>query len=469
MACREYKDTLSAYLDDELKPLTRLRVEAHLRGCGRCRRTLRQTKRASEMVRGLDRVEAPVFAVRRARSIALGERARGWERLRGGLTPRPQQLPLKPVLLAGLAFVMVLVISRSFDTFVAPDTGPEAQPPVAAGEPAPLEGLPGTLSADQLSDAQKAEIARRYLEAHPEGEPSDAPLQEAPGGTETAGTDLRMAQQQAPAPGGEEAMPDALPQAVEADAVLADAAPASSRPPRNETDSELPAPAQPAGELPRAETRVADARPVPGALTLAPTAGGTQTSPTRPADVQPTAEATPGPATGTGPDLEAVPLEGFELGETLRQVLVLAQRQDGDLSAAFHGSDLDVLQRFDDAGTDALEAEEMRRRVVEEVPAPQADLETGIVPPVPVFRAAPELRARARRQRELDLVGPALLHVAVLPDGTVGSLALISSSRLDWLDRAVLRAVEAWQFRPAERDGEPVPVVVELLVEFELE
>ena len=30
MACREYKDMLSAYIDDELKPLTRLRVEYHL-------------------------------------------------------------------------------------------------------------------------------------------------------------------------------------------------------------------------------------------------------------------------------------------------------------------------------------------------------------------------------------------------------------------------------------------------------
>ncbi|TDI13582.1 MAG: zf-HC2 domain-containing protein, partial [Acidobacteria bacterium] len=38
MACRETKQTLSAYMDDELKPLARLRVEAHLRSCSRCRR-----------------------------------------------------------------------------------------------------------------------------------------------------------------------------------------------------------------------------------------------------------------------------------------------------------------------------------------------------------------------------------------------------------------------------------------------
>ena len=43
MACREYKNILSAYIDEELKPLTRMRVESHLRGCGRCRRQLRQT------------------------------------------------------------------------------------------------------------------------------------------------------------------------------------------------------------------------------------------------------------------------------------------------------------------------------------------------------------------------------------------------------------------------------------------
>ncbi len=102
MACREYTDMLSAYIDDELKPLTRLRVEAHLRGCRRCRRQLRQTRRATEMVRGLERVEAPAFAMHRARSIALGDRARGWERLRGGLLSRPQTLPLKPALGATL-------------------------------------------------------------------------------------------------------------------------------------------------------------------------------------------------------------------------------------------------------------------------------------------------------------------------------------------------------------------------------
>jgi TonB family protein len=463
MACREYKDTLSAYIDDELKPLTRLRVEAHLRGCRRCRRQLRQTRRATEMVRGLERVEAPVFAMQRARSIALGGRARGWERLRGGLLSRPQTLPLKPVLLAGLAFMMVLVISQTFDTVVAPRM--EAQtatpapktPPPSPGQPAP--GLPGTLSADRLSDSQKAEIARRVLQAHPQ----QAPVQ----GPEPA---VALPDEDASAqPATLEEMPQ---QAVELDPVQAETgrvAQAATEPDqalRNETASPQASGAAPAQQ----ETRIAAAVPPTGALSRPLNVATPEAAAPTPTPPPTSADKIAAPAAaragrGASPDV-------LELGETYRQVLVLAQRDDGQLEATFHAADIDrsgSLRRFDDGEPAAVMKGETAVQAEEDLPPPEPDLDTGIAPPLPVYRPAPVLRQQGRGHRELGPLSPALLRVNVLADGTVGSLALISSSGLRWLDRAVVEAVRAWEFRPAERHQQAVPVSIELLVEFELE
>ncbi len=463
MACREYKDTLSAYIDDELKPLTRLRVEAHLRSCGRCRRQLRQTRRATEMVRGLERVEVPAFAASRARSIALGDRARGWERLRGGLLSRPQTLPLKPVLLAGLAFMMVLVISQTFDTVVAPRMDPQTATPMppptpTRGQTAP--GLPGTLSADRLSDAQKAEIARRVLQAHPQ-EARPAPAQGSPA------PELRAAA----------ALPD---EDASAQPATRDEPPQQARdlgPLQPEPGRMAQAAAQTYEPSPQAtgvpaivappqeETRIAAAGQPTGVFTIpmvaAPEAA-TETPPTSTDEIAAPAQA---------PARRAATPEVLELGETYRQVLVLARRDDGRLDAAFHAADVEPsasLRRFDDEEpAAAMEAEAVR--VLEDLPPPEPDLDTGIAPPLPVYRPAPVLEHRGRRYRDIGPLSPALLRVHVLADGTVGSLALLSGSGLRWLDRAVVEAVRAWEFRPAERHQQAVAVSIELLVEFELE
>jgi len=463
MACREYRDTLSAYMDDELKPLTRLRVEAHLRGCSRCRRQLRQTRRATEMVRGLERVEAPPFAARRAHTIALGSRARGWERLRGGLSARPQTLPLKPVLLAGLAFVMVLVLSQTFDTVVAPRMGPQTathtpQTLPSTSEAAP--GLPGTLSADRLTDSQKAEIARRVLEAHPEEITRLAQAQEPPAAAKQPEADS----------GAQPAARDALPQAATAPSTtqpepvsVAQAAPETYQPLTGEA-----LPVQGAGEKAAPEeTRIAAAlSPQPAAALIAPrgapTTEGTVPTPAASADVMP----------APGSVEPGQPIEILDLGQTFRQVLVLAQHENGEMDAAFYAADASpsgTLRRFDEGASITAMEGEGAGRVLEDLPPPEPDPDTGIAPPLPIYRPAPALRRPGRGQRDLGPLSPALLRVNVLADGTVGSLALLTGSGLRWLDRAVVQAVRAWEFRPAERLEQAVPVSIELLVEFELE
>ena len=124
----------------------------------------------------------------------------------------------------------------------------------------------------------------------------------------------------------------------------------------------------------------------------------------------------------------------------------LARRDDGRLDAAFHAADVEPsgsLRRFDDEEpAAAMEAEAVR--VLEDLPPPEPDLDTGIAPPLPVYRPAPVLEHRGRRHRDIGPLSPALLRVHVLADGTVGSLALLSGSGLRWLDRAVVEAVKAW-------------------------
>ncbi len=465
MACREYKDTLSAYMDDELKPLTRLRVEAHLRSCRSCRRQLRQTRRATEMVRGLERVEAPAFAANRARSIALGGRARGWQRLRGGLSSRPQTLPLKPVLLAGLAFLMVLVISQTFDTVVAPRMDPQTatptpQPPPTPGETAP--GLPGTLSADRLSDAQKAEIARRVLQAHPQ-EARPAPASGAPA------PELRPA---AALPDDDASAPPAS--RDEAPQQARDLNPLQPEPGRvAQVSAEARQPSPPATGVPaavappREETRISAAGQPTGVLTMPINVARPQAATEPPATPATEVAATAAAPAGRG----ALP-EVLDLEETYRQVLVLTRRDDGQLDAAFHAADIAPsggLRRFDDERpATAVEAEAVMP-APDDLAPPEPDLDTGIAPPLPVYRPAPVLQRRGRGHRDMGPLSPALLRVNVLADGTVGSLALLSRSGLRWLDRAVVEAVKAWEFRPAERNQQAVAVSIELLVEFELE
>lgn len=461
MACRETKQTLSAYMDDELKPLARLRVEAHLRSCSRCRRRLRQTRRATEMVRGLERVEAPVFAVRRARSIAQGDRGGGWERLRGGLWPRPQRLPLKPVLLAGLGFVMVLVISQAFDTVVAPRM--ERRTAVTTLRPATssdetVAGLPGTLSADQLSDSQKAEIARRILQAYPEQTAQLTQKPESPAAAEPPGDPSSAPAPALEAPPQETTIPGpARPEQNR----LAQAAPEAFQPLAGEAE-----PVQVAGIPPsRQETSRAVVSQHFGGLPASPrtaTPERTTSTPRAVAD-------DPGTPTFVG---HRTPPEILDLGETFRQVLVLAQLDNGELHAAFHTVESDPsmnLRRFepeDAAGT--LESEAFLR-ALEDLPPPESDPDTGIAPPLAIYRPAPVWRQRGRRQRDLGPLSPALLRVHVQADGTVGSLALLSGSGLRWLDHALVEAVQAWEFRPAEHLQQAVPVSIELLVEFELE
>jgi protein TonB len=91
------------------------------------------------------------------------------------------------------------------------------------------------------------------------------------------------------------------------------------------------------------------------------------------------------------------------------------------------------------------------------------------VPPGPDTRyqnAAPSYPEAARLRGEQGTVG---LELAIGTDGKVITVNVARSSGSPMLDAAARRAVQEWRFRPATRDGEPVPGTIRTSVHFRLQ
>lgn len=82
MSCRDIRNDLSAYLDDELSPERRERVSAHLESCADCRAELETLRRTVEMVSELPRANAPE---------TLHDRVMG--EIRSGAAPAAEEAP----------------------------------------------------------------------------------------------------------------------------------------------------------------------------------------------------------------------------------------------------------------------------------------------------------------------------------------------------------------------------------------
>ena len=470
MACREYLETLSSYVDDELKPLERLRVESHLKACSACRRYQHQIQRASAMLKGLDRLDAPRFVLR-ASAGSSTSRAERWERIRALSLTRPQP-SLKPALLAAVVFLVAIIAFQGLRRLVPP--GAESLP-TEESSPGPETRPPAELAADgEISDSLKREIARRVLGANPD---EAQRLAEAQGTESTA----------APAPGlegGTTARPivTALEPEDGGDGSSGplgqswSQAPAASRPPVPGRMAE-PGPEAPTEDrdvlvgLDPAPQKIAtslETEPAPAEtgplVVLIPTADGGPAAPEEPSGT--------GPAAGTEGAGRAIPRdtmaamaeEILELEVTYREVMVLAQANE-QVTATFRPAEIDPVHS--EEGTPVQESAA--------IASPEADLdvmpdpETGVLPPVPVHRSAPDLGSRSGEAHDRALLAPVALRVSVDTRGLVTGVSLLpgSGSGLAWLDDAVASAVERWEFRPAERDGEPIAAAVEIVIEFD--
>ena len=89
---------------------------------------------------------------------------------------------------------------------------------------------------------------------------------------------------------------------------------------------------------------------------------------------------------------------------------------------------------------------------------------SGITPPSILREVKPDYSEEARRR---NLEGDVVLEIVVRRDGSVGSITVLQGLG-SGLDQRAVDAVRQWRFRPAQRLGTPVDVIVEVAVEFRL-
>jgi periplasmic protein TonB len=89
---------------------------------------------------------------------------------------------------------------------------------------------------------------------------------------------------------------------------------------------------------------------------------------------------------------------------------------------------------------------------------------SGINPPRLVREVKADYTEEARRR---GLAGEVVMEIVVRRDGSVGDVKVLQGLGAGLNDRAV-QAVRQWRFSPAERQGTPVDVIVEVSVEFRL-
>jgi len=90
----------------------------------------------------------------------------------------------------------------------------------------------------------------------------------------------------------------------------------------------------------------------------------------------------------------------------------------------------------------------------------------GVLAPRLLRKVDPQYSADAMRAK---IQGSVLLSAVVLPDGSVTDIKVIRSlDRSFGLDMKAIEAARQWRFQPGTRQGEPVPVLVNIELEFNL-
>lgn len=88
----------------------------------------------------------------------------------------------------------------------------------------------------------------------------------------------------------------------------------------------------------------------------------------------------------------------------------------------------------------------------------------GVSAPVAIYDPDPEYSEEARKEK---YQGTVILYVVIGADGTPRTLRVQRSLGMG-LDEKALEAVKKWRFKPAMRNGQPVPVEVNVEVNFRL-
>jgi TonB family protein len=88
----------------------------------------------------------------------------------------------------------------------------------------------------------------------------------------------------------------------------------------------------------------------------------------------------------------------------------------------------------------------------------------GVSAPVPIYQPEPEYTKEARKAK---LQGSVLLSLTVDETGKAQAIKVTKSLGLG-LDQKAIECVQKWWFKPAMKDGKPVPVMASVEVEFRL-
>jgi protein TonB len=88
----------------------------------------------------------------------------------------------------------------------------------------------------------------------------------------------------------------------------------------------------------------------------------------------------------------------------------------------------------------------------------------GVSAPRAIYQPDPEYSEEARKAK---FQGTVILWVIVGPDGRVHDMRVQRSLGMG-LDEKALEAVKLWRFEPSRKDGQPVPVQINVEVNFRL-
>ena len=90
----------------------------------------------------------------------------------------------------------------------------------------------------------------------------------------------------------------------------------------------------------------------------------------------------------------------------------------------------------------------------------------GVTSPIPTYRATPSYTTEAVRARAQGII---TVECVVEPNGECGDVRVIRGFAPPYgLDQQALATARRWRFRPGTREGEAVPVLVNLEIEFNI-
>lgn len=90
----------------------------------------------------------------------------------------------------------------------------------------------------------------------------------------------------------------------------------------------------------------------------------------------------------------------------------------------------------------------------------------GVSWPQPTYRATPQYTADAMKARAQGVI---TVECVVEPTGECGDVRILQAFSPPYgLDQQALATAKRWKFRPGTREGQPVPVIVNLAIEFNI-